>query len=114
MIYRDEIGYYIADIDPNSAPVYARPHTFYRLGGLIPLDDPKFPGDVKAYADGESHWLAIWDSKIDGKPFALEPGDIVRFKVDKVYGISEFGHCKGPVRDIKVENDIAVIGQLKK
>ena len=111
-MYRDETGYYIADIDPKTAPYYAGHHTFYRLEDLIPRDDPKFPED-EDYVGSESHWLAIWDSKIAGAPFALEPGDLVRFRVEKVYGLTEFGHCAGPVRDIRVGNDITVIGKLK-
>ena len=112
MIYRDEAGYYIADIDPEAAPVYARPHTFYRLRELIPLDEPEYPGEVRAYAEKERHWLAIWGSKIDGRPFVLKPGDIVRFKVKKIYPLDGYGHTAGVVRDIRVANDITVLGHI--
>ena len=76
-------GYYIAEIDD----VYEYKkggHCFYRLRGLLPLVGI----DAKFYANGESHWLADW-GQIEAR---CTKGDVVSFKLQKVYSLANRGH----------------------
>lgn len=76
-------GYYIAQI----ADVYEYQkggHCFYRLKGLLPVDSI----DSETYVNGESHWLADWGQ--------IQPrcakGDVVSFKLQKIYSLTNWGH----------------------
>ena len=106
---KDENGFYTCTFDESAAPYHSGPHTFYKLGGLIPLDDPLM--HASSYIDSESHWLAIWDSKIGGKSFVLEPEDIVKIKIRKISAPAVYGHVAN-ARDISVKDNLIQI--LKK
>lgn len=44
--------------------------------------------NAKFYANGESHWLADWGQY---KPRCAR-GDIVSFKLQKIYALTSWGH----------------------
>lgn len=76
-------GYFVAEIE--NTYVIENYHSFYRLKGLLPL------GAIQedSYASDESHWLADWGQ--------TEPrcscGDVVRFRMEKVYSLANRGHA---------------------
>lgn len=59
-------------------------HCFYRLKGLLPTGNI----DADSYVNRESHWLADWGQT---EPRCTE-GDVVSFKLQKVYPLANRGH----------------------
>jgi hypothetical protein len=77
-------GYFVAEIE--NTYVIENYHSFYRLNGLLPLDAIQ----EDAYATDESHWLADWGQT---EP-RCSAGDVVSFKMGKVYPLTDRGHAK--------------------
>ena len=74
-------GCYVADL----MSVYSTGrHTFYRLDGLLPLEEL----GTDHYVPQESHWLADWDQP---EP-RFKEGDTVKFQIKRVYEPAERGH----------------------
>ena len=76
-------GYYVAEIE--DVYVLENNHCFYRLKRLLPLNVI----GANNYVPEESHWLADW-GQLESRCFK---GDIVSFKVDKVYSVTNRGHA---------------------
>lgn len=76
-------GYYVAEI--KDIYVLENNHCFYRIKNLLPLSVI----EANNYADEESHWLADWGQLAP----RCSKGDIVSFKVGKVYSPANRGHA---------------------
>lgn len=90
-------GYYVVEIE--DVYVYKNNHCFYMVKRLLPLNVI----NASDYVAKESHWLADWEQ---ASP-RCSKGDIVSFKVEKVYSIADRGHAK-KARNIKF-NDFKLV-----
>lgn len=76
-------GYYVTEIE--DIYLLENNHCFYKIKGLLPLNIIQ----ADNYVTNESHWLADWGQLV---PRCFK-GDIVSFKVDKVYLLVNRGHA---------------------
>ena len=78
-----------------------RSHTFYELEDLIRLED--IP-DAEDYAEGESHWIAVWGNKLMGRPCRLNAKDVVRFKMAGISRLKNYNHVSH-ARNVTIQDD---------
>ena len=86
---KDNDGYYLGIIKEIYPKERNLKNTFYKLNGILPTSE--LPNAL-SYVENESHWLAIWNNKYNGKNFILSEGDEVRFKIGKVDILNDYGH----------------------
>lgn len=105
ILQKDNDGFYTCVIDTFYPLERDFRHTFYKISGLLPLSEFN---DSKYYADNESHWLAMWNNKLNGNEIRLNANQKIKFKVKKdgIGKLDSFSHVNN-CRNITV-NDVRV------
>lgn len=94
-------GWYYGKIVKCYPPAQNWSHTFYELEDLIRLED--IP-DAEDYAEGESHWIAVWGNKLMGRPCRLNAKDVVRFKMAGISRLKNYNHVSH-ARNVTIQDD---------